>query len=189
MDQQGRADFSVVRRASFLPSGEYPLFISLPVANRGHVSASEWQKLIPMVLTGKSRSQLGAHRKRAVLNAISSTIIPTRSAYELLLYRLGSSSRNHLAELSDDCRRSCSPASIPHPAGGLPYPVGAYRFSILSLYRLYLSIQLATRTRMTMFLRNSVRSLDEGEDPIFNPAIPPFVRISPLHRQFVYPAS
>ena len=41
---------------------------------------------------------------------------------------------------------------MPHPAGGLPYPVGgACSFSILSLYRLYLGIHPATCTRMTMF--------------------------------------
>jgi hypothetical protein len=38
-----------------------------------------------------------------------------------------------------------------HPAGGLPYPVGARSLSILSLYCIYLGIHLATCTRMTMF--------------------------------------
>src|SRR6267154_2802587 len=40
---------------------------------------------------------------------------------------------------------------MPHLAGGLPYPVGAWNFSILSLYCLYFSILLATCTRMTKF--------------------------------------
>ncbi|KAI0275507.1 hypothetical protein BGY98DRAFT_992333, partial [Russula aff. rugulosa BPL654] len=40
---------------------------------------------------------------------------------------------------------------MPHLAGRLPYPVGACKFSILSLYRLYLGIHLATCTRMTTF--------------------------------------
>ena len=43
------------------------------------------------------------------------------------------------------------PTSMPHPAGGLPYPVGACKFLTLSLYRLYLGIRLVTYTRMAVF--------------------------------------
>ena len=42
------------------------------------------------------------------------------------------------------------PTSMPHPVGGLPYPVGACSFSIHSLYYLYFGIHLVTCTRMTM---------------------------------------
>jgi hypothetical protein len=38
----------------FLPTCECPFFTSLSVANRGWVSVSDWQKLIPMDSTSKS---------------------------------------------------------------------------------------------------------------------------------------
>jgi hypothetical protein len=39
----------------FLPTCERPFFTSLPVADRGRVSVSDWPKLISMDSTGKSR--------------------------------------------------------------------------------------------------------------------------------------
>jgi hypothetical protein len=153
----------------FLPTCERPFFTSLAVPNRGRVSVSGWQKLISMDLTYRAsclsdRPMSGEFPQYSIDSDPNSefTWLSGSMIVEEATPDVGGAPECAIAKYD-------TPSDFDAPSSGRsPVSCGSLQlfnsFSLLPLLQ-HPSCDLYSDEHV---LRNSVRSLDEGEDPIFS---------------------
>jgi hypothetical protein len=145
----------------FLPTCEYPFFISLQVANRGRVSVSDWHKLIPASSLSNQPMSGGSidPDPYSEFTLLSPPRTVEKAAYDV----------DGAPEPGSAIAKYYTPSDFDAPSSGRsPVSCGSLQFfksfSLLPLLQ-HPSCDLYSDDHI---LRNSVRSLDEGEDPIFS---------------------